>query len=214
MADVPEDADQLTRLVKVIHALRAECPWDHEQTNASLVHYLIEETLEAVEAIEHGGPEELREELGDLLMQSIFQAEIASEWAGFDVQDVARGIADKLIRRHPYVFTDDAVPDDLLGSWERKKREEKGRTSALDGIPERMSALARANKVMARSRSHGLEVELPAEPIDAAELGRQVLALVSRAQVSEVDPEQAVRLALRQLEATLRAAESAPESQA
>lgn len=208
MAEVPTDADQLTRLVKVIHALRQECPWDHEQTHASLVHYLVEETLEAVEAIEWGTTDELREELGDLLMQSIFHAEIASESGAFDIQDVARGIADKLIARHPYVFVGEDVPEDLLGSWERRKREEKGRESALDGIPERMSALSRANKVVARSRSHGLDVPLPAEPIDAEELGAQILALVSRAQASEVDPEQATRTALRRLEAALREAES------
>lgn len=149
----------LDRLVEVMRALRAGCPWDARQTHRSLVHYLVEETLEVVEAIEDGSDEALREELGDLLLQVVFHAEIAAEEGRFDIDAVASGIADKLVARHPYVFSDSAVPEDLMGSWEQRKRAEKGRSSALDGIPNRMSALARANKVVARARYHGLDVD-------------------------------------------------------
>lgn len=146
---------ELERLVGVMHRLRAECPWDAEQTHLSLVKYLVEETLEVVEAIEAGSDHDLVEELGDLLLQVVFHAEIAAGESRFDLEDVARGIADKLIARHPYVFSDQPVPDDLLRSWEQRKRAEKGRTSVLDGIPQQLSALTRAAKVLARSDWQG-----------------------------------------------------------
>ena len=198
---------QLDRLVAVMHRLRAECPWDAEQTHRSLVSYLIEESHELVEAIEEGGDADLREELGDLLLQVIFHAEIATERGAFDIEAVAGAVADKLVRRHPYVFGDGAVPEDLHATWEQRKRAEKGRTSALQGIPP-MPALARAQKVISRSRSHGVPVELPAEPVTAEEVGQQILALVARAQAGGVDADQAVRGALRELEDRIAAAES------
>jgi XTP/dITP diphosphohydrolase len=126
---------ELERLVSVMARLRQECPWDAQQTHRSLVQYLIEETAETVEAIELADQDHLREELGDLLLQVIFHAEIASEQArGFDVEEVARGIADKLISRHPYVFATAEVPVDLHYTWEQRKAAEKARTSALQGI--------------------------------------------------------------------------------
>ncbi len=112
---------ELDRLVAVMHRLRTGCPWDAEQTHTSLVRYLVEETLEVVEAIEAGDDAELTEELGDLLLQVVFHAEIASETGRFDIEGVARRISDKLVARHPYVFTDADVPTDLVGSWERAK---------------------------------------------------------------------------------------------
>ena len=145
---------ELERLVAVMARLRRECPWDAQQTHRSLVQYLIEETAETVEAIETGDHDHLREELGDLLLQVIFHAEIATaEEPGFDVEDVARGIADKLIARHPYVFAATEVPTDLYATWEQRKAAEKGRTSVLQGIPEQLSALSRATKIISRSRS-------------------------------------------------------------
>ncbi len=149
---------QLERLATVMHRLRRECPWDASQTHESLVHYLIEETLEVVEAIEAGSDTDLREELGDLLLQIYFHSEIAAEEGRFDLEQVAAQISDKLIARHPYVFADTAVPDDLNASWERAKAAEKGRASVLDGIPERMSALSRAKKILSRAADHGLDV--------------------------------------------------------
>jgi XTP/dITP diphosphohydrolase len=210
---------QLDRLVEVMSILRQQCPWDRQQTHRSLVPYLVEETCEVVEAVE-GLPAEtvagggfagahLREELGDLLLQVIFHAELASESSdGFDIDDVAGGIADKLIARHPHVFAAEEAPADLHGVWEQRKAKEKGRTSALDGIPERLSALSRASKIIGRSRSHRVPIELPADEIDAGTLGAEVLELVARAQAHGIDAEQAVREAVRDLEAEVRSAET------
>ena len=196
---------ETVRLVEVMEVLRRRCPWDAEQTHRTLVQYLLEEAAETVEAIESGDDGHLREELGDLLLQVVFHAEIA---AAFDLEDVARGIADKLVRRHPHVFQADEVPADLHHSWEQRKAVEKGRTSAVEGIPHQMSAMARAHKVVARSRSRRVPLDLPAEPVTADEVGRSVLDLVARAHASGVDPEQAVRDAVRALEARVQRAEA------
>jgi len=195
--------------------LRQECPWDAQQTHRSLVQYLIEETAETVEAIELADQDHLREELGDLLLQVIFHAEIASEQArGFDVEEVARGIADKLISRHPYVFATAEVPVDQHYTWEQRKAAEKGRTSALQGIPEQLSALAWANRIIGKARSRRVELVLPDEPTTAEEVGAQILTLAARAQASGIDPEQALRDAVRVLEAQVRHAESARDDAA
>lgn len=200
---------QLDRLVDVMHALRSGCPWDAEQTHRSLVGHLVEEALEVVEAIEVDDDEALTEELGDLLLQVMFHSEIAAEQGRFDIEDVARRIADKLVARHPYVFAGGDVPDDMMGAWEAAKRVEKGRTSSLEGIPEQLSALTRTNKVVSRARWHKVDVELPDDPVTAADIGEQMVALVARAQASGIDPEQATRDALRALEARIRASEAA-----
>ena len=202
-ADVTEE-DQLRRLVAVMHALRLGCPWDMQQTHASLLHYLVEEAAEVVDAVETGTDDDLREELGDLLLQIAFHSEIASERDAFDIDDVARGINDKLIARHPHVFAGEEAPDDLNAVWEQRKKVEKKRDSALDGIPVSLPVLARANKVISRARSHDVPLDLPTEPIDAAGVGTELLALASRAQASGIDPEQALRAALRDLEASIR----------
>ena len=202
---------ELERLVSVVARLRHECPWDAQQTHRSLAQYLVEETAETIEAIESGDQDHLREELGDLLLQVIFHAEIASEQVeGFTVEEVAGGIADKLVSRHPYVFATAEVPVDLHYTWEQRKAAEKGRTSALQGIPEQLSALARANKIISRVRSRRLELVLPDDPTTTEEVGAQILALAARAQAAGVDPEQALRDAVRVLEARVRDAESAP----
>ncbi|MFC7622596.1 MazG family protein [Microlunatus sp. GCM10028923] len=199
---------ELSRLAEVMATLRRRCPWDAEQTHRSLVQYLIEETGELVEAIETGDQDHLAEELGDLLLQVYFHAQIASEApAGFDLDDVAAGVADKLVRRHPHVFAAETAPADLNGTWEQRKAAEKGRTSVLEGIPEQLSALARANKIISRARSRKVGVELPEQPIESAEVGSQIVALVARAQAAGIDPDQAVRDAVRDLEAAVRTAE-------
>lgn len=201
---------QLTRLAEVMHTLRSGCPWDAAQTHESLVHHLVEEALEVVEAIEEGSPDHLAEELGDLLLQVYFHAEIASESGSFDLEDVAERIADKLIARHPYVFTDAAVPSDLMASWEQAKAAEKGRTSVLEGIPERMSALSRGHKILSRARNHGMDVVglTGAANVSGEELGGQFLALVARAGELGIDPEQSARAAVRELERRVRERES------
>ncbi len=199
---------ELARLAEVMHAIRVGCPWDAEQTHASLVRYLVEESAELVEAIETGDDEHLAEELGDVLLQVFFHAEIAGEQGRFTLEDVARGISDKLVRRHPYVFADAPVPDDLDTAWERAKRAEKGRSSALDGIPPSLDPLTRASRVVARSRAHGVPVDFPDEPLSEDDAGRALLALVARAQASGVDAAQALRAALRETESDIRAAET------
>ncbi len=196
-----------------MHRLRSGCPWDAEQTHASLVRYLVEDTLEVVEAIEAGDDDHLTEELGDLLLQVVFHAEIAAEGDRFDIEDVARRIADKLVARHPYVFSDAEVPTDLVGSWERAKAAEKSRSSALEGIPEQLSALTRAHKVIVRARSHGLAPDalgVTGTDVAADDLGAEFLRLVGRAEQLGLDPEQEARSALRALEERVRAAESRP----
>lgn len=147
------------RLIQVMHALRSGCPWDAEQTHRSLVRYLVEETCEVIEAIEDGDDADLVEELGDLLLQVLFHSEIAAETGRFTIEDVAARIADKLIARHPYVFAEAEVPADLIASWEQRKAVEKARSSSLEGIPSRLSALSRAHKVIVRARSHGLPID-------------------------------------------------------
>ncbi|OYO18104.1 nucleoside triphosphate pyrophosphohydrolase [Enemella dayhoffiae] len=204
----PAAHPELDRFIAVMQRLRVECPWDARQTHRSLVHYLVEETCEVVEAIEAGDDTDLREELGDLLLQVVFHATIAAQEGRFDVDEVARGVADKLVARHPWVFSDQGVPDDLNATWEAGKRAEKGRTSSLDGIPERLSALARADKVIARTASHGVPLDLPSELITAEQVGVEVLALVSRARASGIDAEQAVRDALRSVEEDVRRREA------
>lgn len=191
--------------------LRVKCPWDAEQTHRSLLNHLIEEACEVVDAVEAGSDTELVEELGDLLLQVYFHAQIATDEARFTLDDVARGISDKLVRRHPHVFGDAEVPQDMWESWEKRKQAEKGRTSALDGIAESLSVIGRAHKVVSRSRSHGVAVDLPSEPIDEATVGREILALVARAQANGVDADAAARQALRDLEAQIRATERSVE---
>src|SRR3712207_2997661 len=136
--------------------LRLECPWDREQTHRSLARYLLEETYEVLEAIEGDDPAHLREELGDLLLQVVFHARVASErpaeQGGFDVEDVAGGIVDKLVHRHPHVFAglEVADADEVDRNWEALKAAEKQRTGLLEGVPAALPALAWADKVIDR----------------------------------------------------------------
>ena len=216
---MPSRHPDLDRLVEVMATLRTHCPWDREQTHRSLMPYLVEETCEVVEAVEGlpdgtvagAGPagRHLREELGDLLLQVVFHAQVASEPDdGFDIDDVAAGICDKLVARHPHVFAAEDAPDDLNDVWEQRKALEKRRTSALDGIPERLSALSRASKIIGRTRSHRVPLRLPTERIDAPSVGAEILALVARAQASGIDAEQALRDTIRGLESEVRSAET------
>lgn len=188
--------------------LRVGCPWDAEQTHHSLIQFLVEEAGEVIDAIETGDDEDLVEELGDLLLQVVFHAEIARTEQRFDLDDVARRVTDKLVRRHPYVFSGADVPEDMMASWEADKRAEKGRASALEGIAEHLSALARATKVVSRTRHHQVALSMAEEPITSEELGEQIIRLVQRAQLSGVDPELATRAAVRELENRIRLAEA------
>jgi MazG family protein len=149
-------------LRRLVQRLRAPggCPWDREQTPASLVRYVLEEAYEVADAIEAGDPRALREELGDLLLQVYLQAEIAEEKGQFDLNDVIRSISEKLIRRHPHVFAGLAVRDaaEVERNWERLKRAEKEHQPAtLEGVPRSMPALAQAQEVQRRLTQAGFD---------------------------------------------------------
>ena len=141
-------------LVEIMAKLRSEggCPWDREQTHQTLRPYLIEEAYEVLDALDNGEDGDFRDELGDLLLQVVFHAQIAAEEQRFDIHDVARAINDKLVRRHPHVFGDTRADtaDEVLTNWEKIKREEKGEEgpgSVLDGLPAGMPALLRAYRI-------------------------------------------------------------------
>lgn len=194
-------------LVTVMARLREECPWDRSQTHRSLVTYLVEETGEVIDAIEAGTDDDLVEELGDLLLQVVFHSRIGEQEGRFDIDEVVGGIVAKLVARHPYVFSDEEVPEDLDSAWEARKAAAKGRISSLDGIGRSLCSVARCAKAISRARSRGVDVKLPDEPITAEETGEQFLTLIARAQASGVDPDQALRDRLRSLEDEIREAE-------
>ncbi|RKX96446.1 MAG: nucleoside triphosphate pyrophosphohydrolase [Spirochaetes bacterium] len=147
-------------LVRVMERLRAEngCPWDRKQTHESLKPYLIEETYEVISAIDSGNDDELKEELGDLLLQIVFHAQIAKEDGRFDIDDVAKTIVEKLIRRHPHVFGDLKVSgsDEVLQNWEKIKKEE-GKESIFDGVPEGLPSLLKARRVQEKAKRVGFD---------------------------------------------------------
>jgi tetrapyrrole methylase family protein/MazG family protein len=161
-------AADLVRLAETVARLRRECPWDREQTHQSLARHLLEETYEAIEAIEGLGADaaeasaeqvaHLEEELGDLLCQVVFHSTLAREEGWFELSDVAQVITEKLVTRHPHVFGDTvaATAADVMTNWERIKRHEKGRASLLDGVPAAMPALARAGTIERKLASAGL----------------------------------------------------------
>jgi XTP/dITP diphosphohydrolase len=206
----------LDELVSVMHRLRAECAWDREQTHRSLVPYLQEESAELVDAIEADDVDGMREELGDVLYQVVFHADIAAAEEGFDIHDVAAATAEKMRRRHPHVFGDStaSTPGEIEQQWrEVKKLEKASRTSVLDGIPSGMSALARADKVLGRAEQAGVLAAdaAPAVPFETEdELGPLLLALVLAARARGLDAERALRTTLRGLEAEIRAGETPP----
>ncbi len=243
--DVP--GARILDLVAVMDRLRSPggCPWDAAQTHTSLLPYLLEEAYETAEAVETGDRPALREELGDVLLQVAFHARLAEEHPTdpWDVDDVAADIVIKLISRHPHVFgaagsahSDADSAAAVEANWETIKRAQKGRTSAVDGVPLAQPALALAAKLMSRAEKAGLDVPLPAveelnpqlrregeplnlqrrsegEPLNLqrrseGEIGDLLLAVVHLARCSGVDPEAALRLAARRYADAIRAAES------
>lgn len=201
--------DPLRDLVRVMDRLRSPggCPWDARQTHESLVPYALEEAHELAEAIETGDRAGLREELGDLLLQVVFHARIATEHPTdpFDVDDVAGDLVAKLVRRHPHVFEDAEVDGDVHVQWDRLKNAEKQRASALDGVPLALGALARAQKIAGRAGRAGLVTEVPA----GGGLGERLLALVLEADAAGVDAEGELRRAATGWEQELRSQERA-----
>jgi XTP/dITP diphosphohydrolase len=222
-ADLP--GAHLIDLVETMDRLRVDCPWDARQTHASLAPHLLEEPYEALEAFESGDSRAFCEELGDVLLQVVFHARIAAErddGTGYTVDDVADGIVDKLIRRHPHVFGDVTVSgaDEVKRNWDEIKREEKKAQaerragagaaqvspSALDGVPFGQPALALAAQLQRRAARAGVPEELarlpgaagPGEPAGAGEdIGRELFRLVARARAAGRDPEMELRAAAR-----------------
>ena len=220
---------RLLDLVAVMDRLRSPggCPWDAAQTHVSLLPYLLEEAYETVEVIETEDLVGLREELGDLLLQVVFHARLAQEHqsAPWSIDDVADGIVTKLVTRHPHVFAgaDASDPGALELSWEVLKRAEKGRTSAVDGVPLAQPALALATKLIGRATRAGLDVQAPVgvedeaapsgsgftDPMGVDECGELLMALAARAHAAGVDPEAALRTAARRYAGKVREAEAA-----
>src|SRR6266536_5296043 len=211
------------------------CPWDLEQTHASLARHLVEEAYEVLDAIEEGGPDHLCEELGDLLLQVVFHAQMAEDAGQFDVDAVARGLTAKLVRRHPHVFGDQPAgsASEVLRNWETIKREQEGRTDPLAGIPSALPALQLAAKLQKRAADAGVVPSDHGDPVaavrraleeagsaDAPEqreraLGELLFAVVALARDRGVEPETALRRTARRFRARYAAhaaAETAAEA--
>ena len=204
---------KLDELIGTLEQLRAPggCAWDRDQTHASLVQYLVEETYELIEAIESGSRDELIEELGDVLYQVIFHADIEAEAGHFTLEDVAAHMTAKMVGRHPHVFGDVVAetPDEVVATWDRIKAVEKAhRSSVLDGIPQAMPALALADKLLGRAEKVGVVRDAVPVPATEEELGAQLLAMVAAARALGLDSERALRGALRTLQDEVRAGES------
>jgi tetrapyrrole methylase family protein/MazG family protein len=229
----------LLGLIETNRILRSECPWDRKQTHHSLVTHLIEEAYETVDAIgalppeapagepDFGAYAEVEEELGDLLLQVVFHATLASETGAFDIDEVAEAIRRKLVARHPHVFGDVAVSgaDEVLANWEKLKQDEKQRASLMDDIPHSMPGVGRAMKVQKRASSVGFDWDEPtavfqvleAEIAELAaatdaderthELGDVLFSAINLARHLDVDPEVALRRSVDRFSERFRAVE-------
>lgn len=213
MTDTQPRQDPLRQAAETMRLVRDRCVWTRQITHRDLVPYLVEESAELVDAVEEGSRADLREELGDLLWQVLFHAEIASRdpVEPFDIDDVARGLTEKMVRRHPHVFAGEVAetPEQVLVLWNAAKAVEKStRTSVLDGVSERMPSLALAQKMLGK----GAPLGLGAAPVDApsseAELGEALLGLVALARENGWDAERALRERLRGLSTGIREAEA------
>lgn len=217
--------EELDRLVDLVARFRGDggCAWYEAQTHATLVPFLIEESHELVDALESGDAEHIREELGDVLFQVLFHASIGAlrdDGRAFDLEDVARDQADKLVRRNPHVFGERPTRDmtEIIALWtEAKAIEKRDRESIVDGVPRGLPALARADKLLGKAAQVGLEEDSPRdarvpEAVAAAaeaQLGERLLDVVREARAAGLDAERALRDATRELESRIRAAEAA-----
>ena len=203
-------SSELIRLREVMDKLRSPggCPWDAEQDHTSLLKYLLEESYEFIESVENNDLDAMQEELGDLLLQVYFHSRMAEEDAKqpFNIEDVAKSVADKLIRRHPHVFAGEVVDSsaDVLENWEKQKAAEKGRTSAIDGVPLAQPALPLATKVLYRLKklNYDLSVSEPIklkDDVDQDQFGQILLGLITQAVDKGLDPEAALRQATKEL---------------
>jgi len=213
------EGSQLQRLVEVMDQLRSPggCPWDAEQTHESLLKYLLEESYEFVDAVQSGNRIDMREELGDVLLQVYFHARIAQDDLDdpFTIEDVAQSIADKLIRRHPHVFSDAAAQStaEVIHNWEAIKKLEKGRTSALDGVAMSQPALALIEKLLYRASKFDVDVVVPEvvdleKPADEYTVGQALLTVIAWAHANGVDAESALRKEAMRLSQQIAAIEA------
>jgi XTP/dITP diphosphohydrolase len=192
------------------------CPWDAEQTHESLLKYLLEESYEFIDSVDSKDREGMREELGDVLLQVYFHARMAEDHPSdpFSIEDVARGIADKLIRRHPHVFEGLQVSgtEEIIENWEEIKAKEKGRTSALDGVALAQPALPLVEKLLYRAEKYKVNVELTKyqsdKPATQESVGEALASIIAWARDNEIDPENALRLYGRQIAEQIKAAEA------
>ena len=203
-------SSELLRLREVMDKLRSPggCPWDAQQDHTSLLKYLLEESYEFIESVENNDKDAMQEELGDLLLQVYFHSRMAEEDAKqpFNIEDVAKSVTDKLIRRHPHVFAGESVSGsaEVLENWEKQKAAEKGRSSAIDGVPLAQPALPLATKVIYRLNKLNYElpisepIKLPAD-IDQDQFGQILLGLITQAVDKGLDPEAALRTATKGL---------------
>ena len=234
MTDQPNDAtagSEFNRLAEIMARLRdpnGGCPWDIEQDFATIAPYTIEEAYEVADAIERGDLSGLREELGDLLLQVVYHAQMAAETGAFGLADVTAGIADKMVRRHPHVFGDVEVASAAAQTeaWEKLKAAEKPRNGALDGVALGLPALMRAQKLQKRAGRVGFDwpdasgprakideelAEIAEAPPErhAEEIGDLLFAVVNYARHLGVDAEEALRAANGKFERRFLAMEAA-----
>ena len=230
--------ENLPTLVDIMHRLLSPegCPWDREQTLLSLRPYVVEEAHEVVDAIDSGDPESLKEELGDLLFQIVFQSELALRQGWFNLNDVISSVAEKMVRRHPWVFGDQKVESSqrALASWEAMKAKEKKDRGVFDGVPNALPALLRAFRVGEKAAAAGFDwsdyqgarekVDEELRELDQAlvgldpmrieeELGDLFFALASLARKLSVDPEASLRASLRRFQQRFEHAERAARAQ-
>jgi XTP/dITP diphosphohydrolase len=234
---MPPDSNQalsaaFLEFVAIVSRLRKECPWDREQTHQSLRAPLLEETHEAIEAIDNEDYPELKKELGDLFLHILFHADLANEEGNFTLHEVIEGECAKLIYRHPHVFGNTQVhnADDVSRNWEQLKRKESGRSSVLDGVPAALPALQRAGRIQEKAAKVGFDWKEPesvlikvreeldeflaeADPLRREEeFGDLLFSLVNFARHIKIEPETALRNATTKFERRFRAVEKSVES--
>ncbi len=223
MSNLSSRAEQLAafdRLLTIMDELRAQCPWDKKQTTESLRHLTIEETFELSDAILEGNPEEIKKEVGDLLLHLVFYAKIGSEQGSYDIRTVIDSLCEKLIRRHPHIYGDTVAQDEetVKQNWEKIKLTEKGNVSVLGGVPKSLPALIKAMRIQEKARGVGFDWEEPQQvwekvkeemgefeaefrvasgtKIDqekaASEFGDLLFSLINYARFIDINPEEAL----------------------
>ena len=219
-------SSELLRLAEVMDRLRSPggCPWDAEQTHQSLIKYLLEESYEFVDSVDEDDRIAMREELGDILLQVYFHSRLAQEHPSdpFDIEEVAKGITDKLIRRHPHVFGGQEInnTEELKENWERLKAKEKGRKSATDGIALSQPAVALITKLLYRAEKAGIKLDLPetfnitSSENDSSQnslersIGDTLIAAIAMAVKNGIEPEDLLRSRAREIADVIKLNES------